>query len=105
MAIGFAEASKVPELYDSGSLDGKMYNIACKSWTTSGGRVVPLSFKLEGDDGNIMLVSNIRVNYCEDKNYAGIPSKEFGCEAIIGGLLRAFKIILYCELCRWVLVI
>ena len=105
MAIGFAEASKVPEQYDSGQLNGTMYHIACKSWTTSEGKVMPLSFKFEGDDGSMILVTNIQVNYCEDKNYSGIPSKEFGCEAIIGGLLRKFKLILYCEVCKWILLV
>lgn len=106
MAIGFSEASKVPEDPDSGMLpSGKMYHIACKSWSTSEGKVMPLSFKFEGDDGSMILVSNIQTHYCEDKNFSGIPSKEFGCEAIIAGLIRNFKLILYCEACKWVMLV
>lgn len=105
MAIGFSEASKVPEGYDSGILRGKIYHIACKSWTTSDGIVMPLSFKFEGDDGSMIHVSNIQIDYCEDKNYSGIPSKEFGCEAIIGGLIRNFRLILYCEACKWIMLV
>ena len=106
MAVGFSEASKVPEDPDSGMLPrGKMYHIACKSWSTSEGKVLPLSFKFEGDDGSIILVSNIQTHYCEDKNFSGIPSKEFGCEAIIAGLIRNFKLILYCEACKWVMLV
>lgn len=106
MAVGFSEASKVPEDPDSGMLPrGKMYHIACKSWSTSEGKVLPLSFKFEGDDGSMILVSNIQTHYCEDKNFSGIPSKEFGCEAIIAGLIRNFKLILYCEACKWVMLV
>lgn len=105
MAIGFSEASKVPDGIDSGILDGKMYHIACKSWCTSTGELRPLSFKFEGDDGSMILVNNLFVQYCEDKNYSGILSKEFGCEAVVAGLLRNFKIIFYCEACKWVMLI
>lgn len=106
MAVGFSEASKVPEDPDSGMLPrGKMYHIACKSWSTSEGKVLPLSFKFEGDDGSMIIVSNIQTHYCEDKNFSGIPSKEFGCEAIIAGLIRNFKLILYCEACKWVMLV
>lgn len=105
MAIGFAEASKVPESFDSGQLNGNIYHIACKSWTTTEGKVMPLSFKFEGDDGSIIMVTNIQILYSEDKNFSGIPSREFGCEAIIGGLFRTFRLILYCERCKWVMVI
>ncbi|MFR5733152.1 MAG: hypothetical protein ACLUD2_15540 [Clostridium sp.] len=33
------------------------------------------------------------MKYTEDKNYSGIPSREYGCEAVIGGLIREFKLI------------
>lgn len=105
MAIGFAEASKVPEDMDSGIPKGKMYHIACKSWCTSDGDLQPLSFKFKGDDGSMILVSNLLVKYGEDKNYSGIPSREFGCEAVIGGLIREFRLIFYCEACKWVMLI
>lgn len=106
MAVGFSEASKVPDDPDSGMLPrGKMYHIACKSWSTSEGKVLPLSFKFEGDDGSMIHVYNIQTHYCEDKNFSGIPSKEFGCEAIIAGLIRNFRLILYCEACKWVMLV
>lgn len=40
---------------------------------------MPLSFKFEGDDGSIILVTGIQVNYSEDKNHSEYPTKEFGC--------------------------
>lgn len=103
--MGFLEASKVKDNVESRDPGGKMYPIACNAWFTSGGDSRPLSFKFEGDDGEIILVRNVQVKYVEDKFFSGIPSKEFGCDAIVGGLLREFKLIFYQEACKWVMVI
>lgn len=82
-----------------------MYHIACKTWFTATQSVRPLSFKFEGDDGLIQTVNNLTVKYSEDKNYGGIPSKEYGCEAVIGGIRQDFLLIFYMEACKWVMVL
>ena len=105
MAIGFAEASKVPDEIDSGIPNGTQYQIACKSWFTSTGELRPLSFKFEGDDGTMIYVSNLNILYSEDKNYSGIPSKEFSCQAVVAGLLRNFKLIFYTSTYRWIMIV
>ncbi|WP_367567190.1 hypothetical protein [Lacrimispora sp.] len=100
----FGIGTNVNEI-DSGEIRGKMYHIACKAWFTASSVTKPLSFKFEGDDGIIQTVSDIAIKYTDDKNYNGIPSKEFCCEAIIGGILHDFKLIFYMESCKWVMVI
>lgn len=105
MAIGFAEASKVLEEIDGGVPSGTMYHIACKSWFTSNGNLRPLSFKFEGDDGSMIYVNNLIIHYSDDKNYSGIPSKEFECEAVVAGLIRTFKLIFYAQTYKWVMII
>lgn len=90
---------------DSGLPKGRMYHIACKTWFTASNSVRPLSFKFEGDDGLIQTVTNLKVKYSEDKNYSGIASKEYGCEAIIGGIRQGFKLIFYLEACKWVMLV
>ncbi len=90
---------------DSGEIKGKMYHIACKVWFTSTCSPRPLSFKFEGDDGTMQIVRDITVKYTEDKKYSGIPSKEYGCEAVIGGILHGFKLIFYIEACKWVMIV
>ena len=90
---------------DSGEIKGRMYHIACKTWYTATCSVRPLSFKFEGDDGMIQTVSNLKINCTEDKYYSGIPTKEFKCEAIIGGIRQNFKLIFFMEECKWVMVI
>lgn len=90
---------------DSGVPKGRIYPVACKTWFTATQSVRPLSFKFEGDDEIIQTVNNLTVKYSEDKNYGGIPSKEYGCEAVIGGIRQSFKLIFYLEECRWVMVL
>ncbi|MGC6175547.1 hypothetical protein [Lacrimispora sp. 38-1] len=93
------------EAIDSGELKGKMYHIACKAWFTASCNLRPLSFKFEGDDGEIQTVREITVRHSENKNYSGIPSKEYECEAIIGGIRHEFKLIFYMEACKWVMIL
>lgn len=90
---------------DSGEIKGQAYHIACNAWFTANGSPRPLSFKFKGDDEEIQQVKDIVIKYTEDKNYSGIPSKEYGCEAIIGGLRHTFKLIYYLQECKWVMVI
>lgn len=90
---------------DSGDVRGRQIDIACKTWFTSTGSPRPLSFKYKGDDGMLQRVAVAEIMGSEDKNYAGIPSKEYKCRAVIGGLLHEFKLIFYVESCRWVMVL
>ena len=89
--MGFADAAQLPPEKDSGEIRGKQYRIACLTWFTA--------------DGTIQAVNEIKVNYSEEKYYSGIPSKEYSCEAVIGGLLRNFKLVFYMEASQWVMLV
>jgi hypothetical protein len=103
---GFADASKVDvEKFDSGLPRGTMYHIAVMAWFRAGGEPLPMSFKFEDDNGMVQTVRDITLLSVEDKNYSGIPSKEFNCEAVVGGLIRQFQLIFYLEACKWVMMI
>lgn len=84
---------------------GRVYDIACDCWFTSTHKIMPRMFKVKGDDEQIQTVKDIQVIHSEKKNYAGIPSIEFQCQAIIGGLIRGFRLIYYLTECRWVMVL
>ncbi len=90
---------------DSGPLKGRIYPIACKTWFTAAGKAMPLSFKFQGDDGEVRRVGELRILWEEEKNYAGVPSREYGCQAVVGGLLREIRLVFYVETCRWIMVI
>lgn len=64
-----------------------------------------LSFRFEGDDGEMQAVKEVKINYEEDKNYSGIPSKEYGCTICAGGITQDVKLIFYCESCIWVMMV
>lgn len=91
------------EQADSGPLSGRQIKIACKAWFTSTGSVCPLSFKFEGDDGILQTVEHVAVRCSEEKYYSGIPSREYACRAVIGGLTQEFKLIFYPEEGRWIM--
>ncbi len=105
MANGFSEASKVPDSPESGTPKGTMYHIAVLAWFRSTGDPMPMLFKFQDDNGELQVVRNLIVHYSEDKNYSGIPSKEYGCEAVVGGLIRKFKLVFYLEAGKWVMLI
>ena len=90
---------------DNGEIKGRMLDIACKAWFTATCSPRPLSFKFKGDDGAIQLVSNLNIKCTEDKNYSGIPSKEYVCEAIVGGIRQNFKLVFFIEECKWVMIL
>ena len=83
----FAQATKYGIDVDSGIPKGNMYHIACSAWFTSTGQTMPRYFKFEDDAGEVQTVKDILVKYTEEKNYSGIPSREYGCEAVIGGYI------------------
>lgn len=101
---GFADATKYGIETDSGEINGNIYQVACMTWFTASGETMPRYFKFQDDNGDIQIVKEIVVHYVEDKNYSGIPSREYGCEAIINGMRRTFTLIFYLERCKWVMV-
>ena len=103
--MGFADATRLPPATEQDKPRGKMYQIACHAWFTATGAPQPLSFKFQGDDGEIQRVADIKIQYSEDKYYSGLPSKEYACEAVIGGLIREFRLIFYQDTCTWVMMI
>ena len=83
-----------------------MYHIACMAWFPAYSKdPIPVSFKFMGDDGSCQRVSDISIMEDEEKNYAGIPSREYKCKAFIGGLEQIFKLVYFTEEYKWVMVI
>ena len=102
---GFADATKYGVETDSGVPKGNMYHIACSTWFTATGKAMPQYFKFEDDNGDIQTVRDILIKYTENKNFSGIPSREYGCEAVVGGLTRQFNLIFYLDACKWFMLV
>lgn len=88
---------------DAGEVHGEQREVACECWFTSKGRIIPRMLKVQEEDGEMLLINKIRVNYQENKKYAGIPSIEFDCTlTVLEKEIRA-KLIYYQTESRWVL--
>ena len=61
--------------------------IACCSWTTASGQIIPILFKMQDEEGLVRTFSKIHVNHSSKKLYAGIPSYEFDCDVLVNGLV------------------
>ncbi len=83
---------------------GKQREIACFSWTTASGEVIPIMFKMPDEDGVIQTFDKIHVIHTEKKRYAGTPSYEYHCELMVNGLRLEVLLLFYPETCKWVLV-
>ena len=62
---------------------------------------MPQYFKFEDDKGDTQTVRDIMIKYTENKNFSGIHSRAYGCDAVVGVLTRQFKLIFYLEACTW----
>lgn len=78
------------------------YNIACDTWTTASGVVMPLFFRYQ-DNGIIKEVRDIRVIKQDKKIFSGIVTWNFDCEAIIDGKKQKFELVFRPETCTWVM--
>lgn len=93
------------EMTDAGVLSGRQFEVACDCWFTSKCSSLPRLIKFEGEDGEIQTVRDIQVITTENKNYSGIPSIEYLCKAVIGGIMQEFKLVFFQTECRWVLIV
>lgn len=90
---------------DCGSLKKRFMEIACDCYFTASGRPIIRYFKYRDEEGVIQTVHDIRTVFQEEKNYAGCPSRECSCQAVIDGIQEEFKLIFFKDQCRWVLVV
>ena len=73
---------------DDGTVKGDRREAACMAWFPAGRELYPVSVKFKGDDGEVICVRNINISSSEDILYNGIASKQFLCNAVIGGLVQ-----------------
>lgn len=98
----FLNARWEPER-NNGQVKGQVFEIACLSWCTASHQITPVLFKYVGEDSLVYTVQDITVKSCNDKNYNGLPSKEYDCEAVVGGFKRPFWLIYFILENRWIM--
>lgn len=77
---------------DEGVIKGKQEPVACSVWFTATGRMIPKLLKYKKQNGEIVAVCNVHVVTSAKKNYCGIPTMVFECEAVVDGILKKFRL-------------
>ena len=77
--------------------------MACECWFTSRGETLPLAVKFPNEDGELIMVRDLQVDWAEKKYYCGVPAVEYQCRMTLGGRRRPVRLIFYLEECRWVM--
>lgn len=90
---------------NSGRLKGNHIPVACLCWFTSSGKPIPKLIKIKLLDESIYTLDKIRVNYCEEKRYNGIPSMEFACNIVDDGQSFPLMLIYFPDEYRWVIAV
>ncbi len=101
MAFGIGTNTETPVIEE---IRGIQVPIACECWFDSKGQGMPRLFKYQDETGQVFTVRNIRVRYLEEKNYAGVSSREYDCEIMENGIKEQIKLIFFMEHCRWIMV-
>ena len=102
--MGFPVERYSEKLHDR-QIPGTQLNAAVDCWFTSEGKTIPRFCKIEGTEGELITIRNIRILKEEQKIYAGIPSKKHWCEAEHNRVMMRFFLVFYSEDCVWKIVI
>lgn len=86
---------------DEGAVTGSQMSVACGTWFTSTGRVIPYTIKYEDSDGMVQTLSDFQVLLSEDKFYCGIPATRFLCQYMDESQLIQFWLLFYVEKKLW----
>ncbi|GAA0799121.1 hypothetical protein DWX43_14975 [Clostridium sp. AF19-22AC] len=86
---------------DAGKIKGHQEPVACGVWYTSTGTAIPKMIKFQDADGHIRTLSNLHVRTFEKKNYCGIPTLEYECDAVVNSRKYIFHLLYYVEHQKW----
>lgn len=81
----------------------RQMDVACECWFTSRGETMPLAIKFPDENGELVMIREIRVDCAEKKYYCGIPAVEYLCRIPFQGKQMPVRLIFYLEECRWVM--
>lgn len=79
--------------------------IACSCWFTAKGKMLPLMFKYQDEQGEIHTIKEITVHSSEDKNFMGAAQVEFHVSINCQGIEIKTQLIYYKKDCRWTMVL
>lgn len=86
---------------DAGKIKGHQEAVACGVWYTSTGTAIPKMIKFQDADGEIRTLTHLHVRTFEKKNYCGIPTLEYECDAVVHSRKYIFHLLYYIEHQKW----
>lgn len=106
--MAFGVGGRESRVFDTGVESKKgdrsrQMEVACECWFTSKGETMPLALKFPDENGELVMIREIRVDCAEKKYYCGIPAVEYLCRIPIRGRQMPVRLIFYLEECRWVM--
>lgn len=73
------------------------------SWTEEDGKIHPLRFKLDGNNGEKQTYKVQRVYTSELERLAGNKTYKFVCEIVVNNTLKLCELRYELDTCRWIL--
>ena len=74
---------------------------ACGVWYTSTGTAIAKLIKVQGEEGESRTLTKLHVLSFEKKNYCGIPTVEYECDAVVDARRYLFHLLYYVEHQKW----
>ena len=102
--MAYRRSERISNL-DDGTVKGDRREVACMAWFPANQDPYPVSVKFKGDDGEIICVRKINIISSKNIQCNGVTSKQYLCDAVIGGLVQKFALIFYTKKCRWEIVL
>ena len=81
----------------------RQMEVACDCWFTSRGETMPRALKFPDENGELVMIREIRVDCAEKKYYCGVPAVEYQCRIQLKGIEIPVRLVFYLEECRWVM--
>lgn len=105
--IGGRESQVFQTGYESKDAKGtrrrRQMDVACDCWFTSRGETMPRALKFPDENGELVMIREIRVETSEKKYYCGVPAVEYACRIAFRGREMPVRLVFYLEECRWVM--
>lgn len=99
--MNFGTGGKVYEKDEGVLLDSELLPAAVKCWFTVQGKGIPLSMKIQNEDGQIQTIGPIFTDTFQKLRYGGIPLWKYQCRVCQKGREKSFCLYFYPEEGKW----
>ncbi|HJC09609.1 MAG TPA: hypothetical protein H9935_02200 [Candidatus Blautia merdigallinarum] len=99
--MNFGTGRKIYEKEEGVFLDSHLLPAAVKCWFTAQGKGMPLSMKIQDEEGNIRSIGPIFTDTFQKLQYGGISLWKYQCRVYQEGIEKSFCLYFYPEEGKW----